>query len=232
VGSFAELNRLSHWVEVGDLQHSDFGAGGTMQQGEHAHQGLVRVDVLVGGPAAEELTLLIEGECPAAEAVRLLRGQIPCRVDQDEVLRASEAEELPQDDQPALAGLGQRGQEGFDVMHVGQGPVVLAAVLSEEESKVPEDAQGSFQSVIAAGTGAGPPCPVLGPHAGDVEGANGWPERVGDGIDAALAPPGGEPFGLVSGQGQAAMGEEVLESTGEGSHRPSWSPGPFQQGLG
>ncbi|GAA1436244.1 hypothetical protein GCM10009601_63240 [Streptomyces thermospinosisporus] len=53
----------------------------------------------VGGPAAEEFALLVEGEGPAAEAVRLLRGQSPCRVDQDEVLRAGEAEELPQHDQ-------------------------------------------------------------------------------------------------------------------------------------
>ncbi|MFF5553070.1 hypothetical protein [Streptomyces olivaceoviridis] len=30
---------------------------------------------------------------------------------------------------------------------------------------------------------------VLGPHAGGVEGGSGWPEGVGNGIDAALAPP-------------------------------------------
>lgn len=47
-----------------------------MQQGEHAQQGFVRVDVFVGGPAAEDLTLLVEGEGPAAEAVRLLRSQV------------------------------------------------------------------------------------------------------------------------------------------------------------
>jgi hypothetical protein len=49
--------------------------------------------------------------------------------------------ELPQHDQPPLAGLGQPGQEGFDVVHVDQGPVVPAAVLGEEDSEVTQDGQ-------------------------------------------------------------------------------------------
>nr|WP_246460847.1 hypothetical protein [Streptomyces himalayensis] len=112
---------------------------------------LVRVDVVVGSPAAEELALLVEGEGAAAEAARLLRGQGAGRVDERDVLRAGEAEELPQHDQPPLAGLGQGGQEGFDVVDVDQGPVVLAAVLGEEAGEVAQEGQGGFQGVVAAG---------------------------------------------------------------------------------
>lgn len=82
-----------------------------MQQGEHAQQGFVRVDVLVGGPAPEEGPLLVQGESPAAEAAGHLRGQGASRVDQHNVLRAGEAEELPQHGQPPLAALGPGGQE-------------------------------------------------------------------------------------------------------------------------
>ncbi|MFE9361107.1 hypothetical protein ACFYPB_44640 [Streptomyces olivaceoviridis] len=42
----------------------------------------------------------------------------------------------------------------------------------------------TVELALLAETGA-----VLGPHAGGVEGGNGWPEGVGNGIDAALAPP-------------------------------------------
>ncbi|MBP2056262.1 hypothetical protein J2Z21_009280 [Streptomyces griseochromogenes] len=79
------------------------------------------MDVFAGGPAAEQLALLVEGEGPAAEAAQLRRGQRPRRVDQDDVVRTGEAEELPQNDEPAFVGLGQGGQEGLDVVHVGQG---------------------------------------------------------------------------------------------------------------
>ncbi|MFF7656443.1 hypothetical protein ACFZCY_42615 [Streptomyces sp. NPDC007983] len=42
-----------------------------------------------------------------------------------------------------------------------------------------------------------------------VEDGKFWPEGIGGCGNATLAPPNGEPFGLVSGQGQAAMDEEV-----------------------
>lgn len=66
-----------------------------MQQGEYAEQGLVRVDVVAGDPAAGEFALLVEGVGEAAEAVRLLHQQGAGRVDQDDVLGASKAEEPP-----------------------------------------------------------------------------------------------------------------------------------------
>ncbi|MET7802902.1 hypothetical protein, partial [Streptomyces decoyicus] len=61
VGPFAEQDRLGYRVHVGDPQQADIRAGGTMKQGEHAQQSFMRVDLNTGCPAAEELTLLIEG---------------------------------------------------------------------------------------------------------------------------------------------------------------------------
>lgn len=228
----AEADRLGLVIHVGNLQQPDLQAGGSVQQGKGAHQGLVRVHALVSGPAAEELAPFVQGERPTAEVVRLLRGQGPGRIDQHDVLGASEAEELPQHDQPALAGLGQGGQEGFDVVHVHQGPVVLPTVGHEEEREVTHGGQGGLQGVIAARPGAGPAGPVLGSHPRGVEGNDRLLQRLGNRIETALSPTGGEPFGLVGGQGQAAEGEEVLERAGEGAHRPSGPAGTLQQGPG
>ncbi|MER5222200.1 hypothetical protein [Streptomyces flaveus] len=67
----------------------------TITQGEHAQQGLMGVDVLVGGPALEELALLVEPERSAAEAVRRLRRQGAGGVDQHDVPGAGRAEDSP-----------------------------------------------------------------------------------------------------------------------------------------
>jgi hypothetical protein len=80
------------------------------------------MDVFAGCPAAEELALLVECEGAAAEAAPFLHDQGAGRVDQHDVLGAGEAEELPEYYEPALAGLGQGGQEGFDVVNVDPGP--------------------------------------------------------------------------------------------------------------
>ncbi|MEV7020272.1 hypothetical protein [Streptomyces sp. NPDC093991] len=143
-----------------------------------------------------------------------------------------EAKELPQHGQPPLASLGQGGQEGFDIVHVDEGPGVLVPFVDQEESEVTQGGQGCLQGVVAARAGARSAGSVLGPHPGGVEGDDGLPQQFGDGLDASLPSAGGEPFGLVSGQCQVVEGEEVLECTGEGAHRPSGPAGPFQQSLG
>ncbi|MGW6949156.1 hypothetical protein [Streptomyces xanthophaeus] len=145
-----------------------------MQQSKHAHQRLVGVDVFFGRPASEQLTLLVKGEGLASEAVRLLRDQAAGRVDQHQLLGPREAEELPQHGQSPFAGSRQDGQEGLDVVHVDEGPVGLVSLVDQEDGQVPHRGQGSFQSVVAAGAGAGSAGPVLGSHPEDVECRNGW----------------------------------------------------------
>ncbi|MER5897603.1 hypothetical protein [Streptomyces sp. NPDC001876] len=92
-----------------------------MQEGQHSEEGLVGVGVGGGGPAAEQLALLVDGDGGAAEPGRACRLQTAGGVDEDDFARAGEAEVLPQYGQSALAGLGPGGQERFDVVDVGQG---------------------------------------------------------------------------------------------------------------
>ncbi|WP_240929295.1 hypothetical protein [Streptomyces coryli] len=100
--------------------------------------------LLVGGPAAEHRTLLGKVEGLATEGVRPLGDQAACRVDEHEPLGPGETEELPQHGQPPLASLGQDRQEGFDVVHVDEEPVVLAPLVEQEEGQVPHGRQGGF----------------------------------------------------------------------------------------
>ncbi|MEI5011862.1 hypothetical protein RB196_35465 [Streptomyces sp. PmtA] len=130
------------------------------------------------------------------------------------MLGTGEAEELAQPDQPALTGFGQGGEEGFDVVNIDEGPVAFVPLVDQEERQVTQDGQGGFQGVVAAGAGVGTPGPLLGPYPGGIEGDDGLLQRFGDRVDAASAAADRESFGLVSGQGQATEGEEVLECTG------------------
>ncbi|MFE7434795.1 hypothetical protein ACIPH4_07200 [Streptomyces tendae] len=141
MGPLAEPDRLRLLVHIVDLQHPDFRTGGAVQQSEHPHDGLVRMDLLAGRPAAEEATLLVEGEGTAAEALRVPGGHVPGRIDQHDVLGPGEAEELAQHDQPALAGFGRGGEEGFDVVNTDKGPVVLVPLVDQEEGQVAQDGQ-------------------------------------------------------------------------------------------
>jgi hypothetical protein len=104
---------------------------------------LVRVSVLAGRPAAEQLTLLVQRDGAAGEPAGLAGGQFPGGVGEDDLAVAGEAEELPQRGQPPLAAAGQGAEEGLDVAHVGQRPVVLAAVV-EEDGEVAGGGQGGL----------------------------------------------------------------------------------------
>ena len=100
-----------------------------MQQSEHADEGFMWVDIRVlAGPASEELALLVEGQGPAAESVVLLGFQTCGRVDEDQARTVREAEELAQHGQSPVPGFRRGGQERHYVVHVDDGPVVLAAL--------------------------------------------------------------------------------------------------------
>ena len=67
-----------------------------MQQGEDTQQCLVRVGFAACRPAAEQLTLPVQGKCLAGEPPGLAGGQVPGGVGEDDLAAAGEAEELPQ----------------------------------------------------------------------------------------------------------------------------------------
>lgn len=186
MGPLSQPDSTGLLVDVVGLQYPRLGAGGAMQQSGHAHHRFMRVHVLVGCPPPEQLALLVEGEGLAPEAVRLLRYQLAGGVDQQHLLGPGETEELPQHGQPPLAPLGQGGQESFDVVHVDEGPGVLVPIVDQEVGQVTQGGQGCLQSVIAARAGARSAGSVLGPHPGGVEGDDGLPQRLGDGLDASL----------------------------------------------
>lgn len=86
--------------------------------------------------------------------------------------------------------------------------------------------------MVGAGPGAGTAGPLPGGEHVLAEPGGGRAQECRDGIEAALPPPGGEPFGLVGGQCQALLGEVVLQGAGQEAHRPARPAGAFQQGLG
>ena len=85
--------------------------------------------------------------------------------------------------------------------------------------------------MIGAGFGAGAAGPLPGGEHVLAEPVRCGAQRSRDSIQAALAPPGGKPVGLVGGQRKALGGEVVLQSAGQGAHRPAGPAGAVQQVL-
>ncbi|HEY0452763.1 hypothetical protein [Actinophytocola sp.] len=156
VWPIAQPESLGLVVDVIDLQQPSFLAGGPVQESEYPDNRLVRVDIGICGPAAEQRALLVEGEGAAAEAVGLLGGQARGGVDQHQTLGAGESEELPQHGRPPFAGLGWVNEERLDVVDVDQGPLVFAPVRDQEAGEIAQDGQPGFDGVVAAGSGSRP----------------------------------------------------------------------------
>jgi hypothetical protein len=119
VQSLAQPDGPRTVVDVVQAQAAGLDAGHTVHQGEDAEQCLVRVNVRGRCPAAEQLTLLLQQDGLAGEPGGLPGGQPAGRVGEHDLLGPGEAEELAEHRQPALAALGQGGQERLDVVHVG-----------------------------------------------------------------------------------------------------------------
>ncbi|MDQ6738855.1 MAG: hypothetical protein M3021_00385, partial [Actinomycetota bacterium] len=107
-----------------------------MQQRENAQQGLVRMDRVVGGPTLEQRALTLQKQGTAGEATGFLDRQTGGGIDKDNFVTTGEAEELAQHAEPMMAGLGQHGEEGLNVVHVDQRPVDLAAMSLQEHGQI------------------------------------------------------------------------------------------------
>ncbi len=197
--ALAQADRSGIDVQVGDLHVPDLAAGGSVQQGEDAQQRLVGMGIATGGPASEQVALLAEDQGLAGEAPGRGGGQPVGGVGQDDLAGAGEAEELPQHGQPSFAVFRQRGEKRLDVVHVGERPVQFAALVCEEPGEVTDGGQGGLDGVIGAGLGAGAAGALPGGEHVTAESAGCRTQRGRDSVDAPLAPPGGEPLGLVSG---------------------------------
>ena len=162
----------------------------------------------------------------------LLGGQAPRRVDEHDLVGFGEAEELPEDGQPTGSAAGQHRQERLDVVDVGQRPVVFPAFVMQVFGQVPDGRQGQVDGDVAARQRSGAAGAFARAQQELGEGLNGWPQRIGDRVDAAAAPSGRRPFGLIGGQGQSLAAEEGLQGAGERAHRSPRSAGPLQKRLG
>jgi hypothetical protein len=100
-------------------------------------------------------------------------------------------------------------------VHVGHRPVLLPLAVSEEHREVAHGGQGGFDRVIAAGLGAGTAGPLAGGEHELAEPGGCGAQWGRDGVDAALAAPGGEHSGLVGRQRQRLGGEVVLQRAGQ-----------------
>ncbi|UBU10367.1 hypothetical protein [Nonomuraea gerenzanensis] len=180
-----------------------------MQQGEDAQQSLVRVDSRVGDPSPEEASLLVEGEGLADEALGRLCRQFAGGIDQDHLVGLGEAEELPGDLQPPGPVLGLGGQERHDVVHVDQGPVLLAA-RADVLGQIAQGGQFDVECDVGAGQRPGPAGALAGAQQEGVEDLRRRPQRLEDGVDPAATASGGQPFGVIGGQRRPAFDEEDL----------------------
>jgi hypothetical protein len=232
VWSVAQPERLGLVVDVIDAQLPGLLAGGSMQEREYPDQGLMRVSIGVGGPAAEQGALLVEGEGAAAEGVGFLGGQAFGGVGQQQVLGAGEAEELPQHGQPSLAGLGHVGEECLDVVDVDQRPLAFAPAVGQEAGEVAQDGQRGLEGGVAARPGSRPAGAFPRPQHRLGEAGHGEPQWFGNLVDTALPPAARQLLGLVGGQSQPAAGEEVLQRPRQRAHGAPWHAGAVQQRRG
>ncbi|WP_328541398.1 hypothetical protein OHT17_02870 [Streptomyces sp. NBC_00371] len=152
-------------------------------------------------------------------------------IDEHDLPGTRETEELSEHDQASFSGLGRAGEEGFDVVDIGQRPVLLAAFAGEEAGEVTHDGQRRLDGRIAARPCSGSACPLARAHHQVGECFHRWPQGLGDGIDAALSAAGREPLGLIGGHSHAVTGEEGFQCAGEGAHRASGTTRAFEQSL-
>lgn len=148
---FAQADGAVGGIEVVHAKEPDLTAGGRVEEGQDSEQCLVRVRVGAGGPAAEQLPLLIDGDGGADEPRRAFGLDSPSGVDEHDLAGADEAKVLPHHGQPALAGLGHGRQERFDVVDVGQGPVLLVVRAGQEAGEVADDARAASMVLSVRG---------------------------------------------------------------------------------
>ena len=145
-------------------------------------------------------------------------------------MRAGEAEELPQHGQSPLAGLGQHAEEGLDVMQVDQRPIEPVAVRIQEQGQVSDGGQGLVDGVLGAGSGPGPTGTFLVLQQGGREGLDRGLQRAGNCVDPTLPAAGRQLLGLVGGQREMMLGEEVLQAAGQRPDGPAGAAGTVQHG--
>ncbi|MEU8465696.1 hypothetical protein [Streptomyces sp. NPDC029003] len=72
--------------------------------------------------------MLVERQRRTGEAVRSSCGRAAGGIDEDDLLGTCGAEELSEHHESTLSGLGRAGLESFEIVHVGQCSVLLAAL--------------------------------------------------------------------------------------------------------
>ncbi len=224
----SEPDRARGGVDVGDLEVTQILGRRGVQEREQAGQRLVRVDGRVGGPAAEQAPLLGDGEGAGMVAARPASADPGRGIGEDKAAGPGPAEERPDGGQPPGPACRAHGEECLQVGSLDGGPVGLALPVGEEQGQVAEDGQVVGEGAIGARAGAGSPGPLLGGSQGGGVAGRGWPQRSGDLLDAALAACGLAAGGMVCGEREPGIGEEVLQGPGEGSRRPAW-PGRLLQ---
>jgi len=190
------------------------------------------VGIGVGGPASEQAALLAKGERLAGEPTAGCPGQVAGRVDEHDPVLAGPPEELAGRLEPATPVGRLISQEGLDVADLGGRPVVLVGLVGDEAGEVADDADRLFDGDVSPGTGARPAGSLLGAHEMIGEGRHRRSERVGGGLDPALAATVGQAGVLVEAERQALADEELLQGAGERTGRASRLAGSLQHGLG
>lgn len=146
-------------------------------------------------------------------------------------MRAGEPEELSKYRQPLPPGAGQLGKEGFNVVDVGQGPVVFAAVALQEAGEVTHGGQRSLDGDVGARTGPGSAGAFTGLEHHLLESDDGVSQRCWCCHDSALPTTGSQAFALVGRDCHGMFGEEFLQGASQGSHRAAGPAGALEQCL-
>jgi len=191
-------------------------------------QGLVRVDGRVGGPAAEQAPLLGDGQGAGVVAAGPASADPGGGIGEDQAAGPGPAEERPEGGQPPGPACRAHGEECLQVGSLDGGPVGLGLPAGEEAGQVPQDGQVVGEGAIGARAGAGSPGSLLGGGQGGGVAGHGLSQRLRGFFDAALAACGLTAGGVVYGEGEPGVGEEVLQGPGEGSGRPA-RPGRLLQ---
>src|SRR5258705_4492936 len=194
-------------VRVADGQAADLGAGSGVQQREQAGESLVRVSG-AACPSPEQRPLGGGVKNGAGKGRLAAQPERRGRVDEDELAVFRPAEEAAQHAGPLVAVAGAVAEESFEVGGGHLGPAGDQPGGCELDGQGAEDPEPGLQGDVAERVPSAPPGSVLFCELAAVEGGDRGGQAVRDGVEMTAPPCGGAALFLVSGQCQAAAGEE------------------------
>jgi hypothetical protein len=189
------------------------------------------MSVGIGGPTAEQSTLLGDAQDGGARSSVAIAGDVLGGVDQHDAVGLRPAKEEPLRAQPSGPTERSFGEERLDVAGCGARPVGLGALRDQEAGEVANDGEVLHHGEIGAGSSPGLSGALLTGHQCVGEAGQRRAQRFGGLFDPAAATRCPALGVVIEWKCQASFDEEVLQRAGQRSRGASrWDA--LEKGLG